>query len=139
MGQLAERINGTILNNPEKDSDLVENYMLGALVVDSGLMYFGRKIKKAAIIRQDRPDMQLAALETDTACLVLGGSSAPPLYNVIQRAEQHGIPVITTDTPVKDIAADIDDMVLAGRLDQKEKLSGLAELVKKNLDVSVLA
>ena len=61
--------------------------MLGAMVVDSGLDYFGRKSNKAAIIQQDRPDMQLAALETPTSCLVLSGSSQPPIYSVLQKAE----------------------------------------------------
>jgi BioD-like phosphotransacetylase family protein len=79
VGELAESIRGKILNRTEKSVELVENFLLGAMVVDSGLEYFGRKSRKAAIVRQDRPDMQLAALETSTTCLVLGGSEASPL------------------------------------------------------------
>ncbi len=100
VGELAECIQGKILNNAEKSGELVENYMLGAMVVDSGLDYFGRKSNKAAIIRQDRPDMQLAALETPTKCLVLSGSNQPPIYNVLNKAESKGIPIITTETAV---------------------------------------
>ena len=73
VGELAEAIGGKIISHPEKSSELVENYMLGAMVVDSGLDYFNRKKNKAAIIRQERLDMQLAALETSTTCLVLSG------------------------------------------------------------------
>jgi BioD-like phosphotransacetylase family protein len=43
VGELAESLKGKILNQPEKSDELVENYMLGALVVGSGLDYFGRK------------------------------------------------------------------------------------------------
>jgi len=43
IGELAEGIGGKILNHKEKSGELVENYMLGAMTVDSGLDYFGRK------------------------------------------------------------------------------------------------
>jgi BioD-like phosphotransacetylase family protein len=139
VGQLAESIGGKILNQTEKAEELVENFMLGAMIVDSGLGYFGRKSGKAAIIRQDRPDMQLAALETATTCLVLSGSEKPPLYNVMYKAENRGIPIISTVTAVGDIVTQIEDTALKTRLNQARKLTRLAELIKQNLDIKVLA
>jgi BioD-like phosphotransacetylase family protein len=139
VGDLAESIRGKILNRTEKSVELVENFLLGAMVVDSGLEYFGRKSRKAAIVRQDRPDMQLAALETSTTCLVLGGSEASPLYNVMYKAESRGIPVIATGAAVSDIVASIEDTVLKARLNQEKKLTRLAEVVKQNLDMKALA
>ncbi|MBN1176655.1 MAG: phosphotransacetylase family protein [Dehalococcoidales bacterium] len=138
VGELAEKIQGKILNNPEKAAELVENYMLGAMVVDSGLDYFGRKTNKAAIVRQDRPDMQLAALETSTRCLVLTGSGEPPVYNVLQKAEARGIPVVATEKQAPDIVAGLEDTLLAARLNQEKKLSRLAEVVRQNLDIKAV-
>ena len=138
IGELADIVKGKILNYPEKSGELVENYMLGAMVVGSGVEYFARKSNKAAIIHQDRPDMQLAALETPTKCLVLSGSSQPPIYNVMQKASSRGVPVIATDTGTSDIVAGIEDAVLKARLCQEKKLSGLGELVKKNLDIKAV-
>lgn len=138
VGELAESVGGKILNNAEKTSELVENFMLGAMVVDSGLDYFGRKNNKAAIVRQDRPDMQLAALETSTVCLVLTGSNQPPVYNVLQKAEARGIPVITTETAAKDIVESLENTLLSARLNQEKKLSRLAEVVKQNLDIKAV-
>jgi len=112
--------------------------MLGAMIVDSGLEYFGRKTNKAAIVRQDRPDMQLAALETPTRCLVLTGSQQPPVYNVRQRAESRGIPIITTAAATGDIVAGIEDSLAKARLNQAKKLDRLAELVKQNLDMKAV-
>jgi BioD-like phosphotransacetylase family protein len=43
VAELAEQINGELLNNGEKAGELVENVMTGAMCVDSGLDYFGRK------------------------------------------------------------------------------------------------
>jgi BioD-like phosphotransacetylase family protein len=138
VGELAESIRGKILNNAEKSAELVENYMLGAMVVDSGLGYFGRKDNKAAIIRLDRPDMQLAALETSTRCLVLGGDGEALNYNVLQKAETRGIPVITTGAKTDDIIATIEDALSKARFNQERKMPVLAEIIKQNLDLKVL-
>jgi BioD-like phosphotransacetylase family protein len=140
VGELADIVRGKILNNTEKSTEMVENYMLGAMVVDSGLGYFERKTEKAAIVRQDRPDMQLAALETPTKCLVLSGSTdgAEPLYNVLQKAESRGIPIITTETTAGDIVASIEEALGKARCHQEKKLTKLAEIVKQSLDVKTI-
>ncbi|MHB8105348.1 MAG: DRTGG domain-containing protein [Dehalococcoidales bacterium] len=137
IGELAECIGGKILNHQEKTGELVENYMLGAMTVDSGLDYFGRKKNKAVVIRQERLDMQLAALETSTSCLVLSGGDTAPTYGVRQRAESRGIPIITTDAAVNDIVTKIDKLLGKNRLSQKQKLIKLADTVKQNLDLKV--
>jgi BioD-like phosphotransacetylase family protein len=111
VGELAKIIDGKIISNTDKSGELVENYMLGALTADSGLDYFGRKKNKAAILRQERFDMQLAALETSTACLVLSGADTPPEYRVRQKAESRGIPIITTAAAVNDIVTRIENFL----------------------------
>jgi BioD-like phosphotransacetylase family protein len=138
VGELAEGIGGKILNHAEKSGELVENYMVGAMVVDSGLDYFERKKNKAAVIRQERLDMQLAALETSTRCLVLsGGESQAPAYGVRHKAESRSIPIITTDASVSDIVTSIDNLLEKTRLNQEKKLIKLADTVKQNLDLKV--
>jgi len=77
IGELAEHIQGEILNCAEKSVELVENFMLGAMCVDPGPEYFSRKTNKAVVVRGERPDMQLAALETSTRCLVFTNNTAP--------------------------------------------------------------
>jgi BioD-like phosphotransacetylase family protein len=130
VGELADNIQGRILNNTEKSAELVENFMLGAMVVDSGLDYFGRKSNKAAIVRQDRPDMQLAALETSTRCLVLSGGNQPPIRSVLQKAEDRGIPIIATESAASDIVASIEDALSKARFNQEKKLPKLAEIMQ---------
>ena len=130
IGELAESIQGKILNDSEKSNELVESLMLGAMVVDSGLDYFSRKANKAAIIRSDRPDMQLAALETSTRCLVLSGSSAPPMYSVQQKAENRNIPIISTENDTTSIVLSIEDALSKTRFSQEKKLPRLAEIMQ---------
>jgi uncharacterized protein len=135
VGELAESIHGTVLNSPDKAGELVENYMLGAMVVDSGLDYFSRKIHKAAIIRKDRPDMQLAALETSTACLVLSGGREQPISNVMEKARSKGIPLIATGLAVSEIIDKIEATIDGGRMNQLNKTTRLSELVKQYVDL----
>ena len=139
VGELAQNVCGNILNNPEKTDELVENYMLGAMVVDSGLDYFNRKTNKAAIIRLDRPDMQLAALETPTRCLILSGGTATPPYAVLQRAEIKGVPIIATDCATGDVIDIVEESLAKARCNQAKKVPALAEMVKQNVDLKVFA
>jgi BioD-like phosphotransacetylase family protein len=138
VGEVADSLQGEILNNTEKSAELVESYMLGAMVVDSGLDYFGRKSNKAAVVRQNRPDMQLAALETSTRCLVLSGSKEPPIYNVLQKAEDRGIPIIATENTISDIVTSIEEALSRTRFNQEQKLTKLAELMKQNLNLQAV-
>jgi BioD-like phosphotransacetylase family protein len=138
VGELADSLQGKILNNAEKAAELVENFMLGAMVVDSGLDYFGRKSNKAAVIRQDRPDMQLAALETSTRCLVLSDSKEEPIYSVRQKAENRGIPIISTETTTSDIVTSIENALSQARFNQEQKLTKLTEIIQQNLDLKAV-
>ena len=138
VAELAESIKGKIINKTKNNDELVENYMLGAMTPDSGVDYFVRKSKKAAVIRQERADMQLAALETPTAALVLAGSSQPPIYNVLNKANRRGVPVIVTESNTNDIVAGIENALAKSRLNQEKKLARLGEIVKQNLDMKVL-
>jgi len=137
VAELAEGIKGKIINHTENEGELVENFMLGALTPDSGLEYFGRKSRKAAVIRQDRADMQLAALETPTIALVSACSSQPPIYSVINKAQQKGIPVITTASGITDVINNIESSLARTRLNQEKKLTSLGDIVKQNLDMKI--
>jgi BioD-like phosphotransacetylase family protein len=139
VGELADAIQGKIRNSAEKSAELVENFMLGAMVVDSGLDYFGRKSQKAAIVRQNRPDMQLAALETSTRCLVLSAGSEPPIYSVLEKAENRGIPIVSTETATGDIVTGIEEALRKSRFHQEKKLSKLTEIMRQNLDLKAIA
>jgi BioD-like phosphotransacetylase family protein len=137
VGELAEGIDGEVLNNGEKSAELVENIMVGAMCIDSGIDYFGRKTGKAAVIRNDRPDMQMAALETATRCLVISGGGEPIDY-VRLKADEKGIPLITTNNDTDTVIKHIEDLLDGTRLHQEKKLGRLAELLHGNLDLKAI-
>jgi BioD-like phosphotransacetylase family protein len=137
VGELAERVGGKILNDAEKSSELVDNFMLGALTVDSGLDYFGRKDNKAVVVRAERPDMQLAALETSTRCLVLSGD-APPSHPVLKGAKAKGIPIIATGNDVNTTVMNVEQALGRTKFNQAEKLPRLAGIMEPNFDFQAL-
>ena len=100
ISELANCIQGEILNSPEQSGEIVENLMVGVMCVDPAPLYFNLKPDKAVITRGNRADIQLGALETSTKCLILTGGTKP-LPDVMQRAEEKGVPILLVekDTP----------------------------------------
>ncbi len=137
IGELAEHLQGKILNNNEKLAELVENFMLGAMVVDPGPDYFGRKDNKAVIVRSDRPDMQLAALETSTKCLILGGDTAP-IPAVLYQAETKKVPIISTGNDAIATVKTIENALSQTRFNQEKKLLRLTEIMKQHFNFPAL-
>ncbi len=133
IGELAEHIQGVILNSAEKSAELAENFMLGAMCVDPGPEYFGRKANKVVVVKSERPDMQLAALETSIRCLVLSGNTAP-IPDVLYRAEDKKIPIILAKSDTTALVMSIEDALGKTRFHQEKKLPKLAEIMEQHFN-----
>jgi len=133
VGEIAERIDGEIISDSAKSGEVVENFMLGAMVVDEGPLYYGRRANKAAVLRSNRPDMQLAALETSTRCLVLSGG-VEPTYPVITSAKDKGIPIILTGGDTNSVVNTLEMALGKPRFNQPKKLPRLREIMERHFD-----
>ena len=114
-------------------SELVENVMVGAAVLDHGPTYFGRKSNKAVLVRGERPDMQLAALETATKVLVLTGG-VRPIDQVLKQARRRKVPVVITQQDTLGALNLVSDAVQRAQFSHKQKLNRLDELLAQSLD-----
>ncbi|MFC2010879.1 DRTGG domain-containing protein, partial [Chloroflexota bacterium] len=137
IGELAERIQGEFLSGAEKSAELVENLMLGAMGIDPGPQYFGRKNNKAVVVRSERPDMQLAALETSTRCLVLTGNTAPNPA-VVYRAEEKNVPIILTSVDITAIVTSIGDALGKTGFNQENKLPKLTAIMDQHFSFQMV-
>jgi len=137
VGELSEALDGEIVSGQEKADDLVENVMLGAMTPDSGLDYFNRKINKAAIIRGTRADMQLAALETSTKCLVLT-SNIKPLPPVASHAEDKDVPVIVVSQDTSGAVAGIEEALAKARFNNLQKLQDFEDVLDSYFELEAL-
>jgi hypothetical protein len=133
VGELAEVLDGRILCAPEKANELVEHLMIGAMSVDSALAYFRRKPNKAVITGGDRADIQLAALQTSTKCLILTGNLHPNSI-ILAQAEERGVPLILASQDTLTAVEVIGRYFGKIRFHQKEKIERFQRLLEKCFD-----
>ena len=135
--QLAEHLGGRLVDGEESGDRLVEHFMVGGWTMDPGELYFGLRENKAVIVRGDRPDMQMAALPTPTACMVLTNGIEPIEY-VKNEAELEEVPVLVVDSDTLTTMDSLNTVQERARFDHPLKLQRFAELVQSNLDTAGL-
>jgi BioD-like phosphotransacetylase family protein len=133
VGELADFLSGEILCGPEKADELVEHLMVGAMSVDSALTYFRRKPNKAVITGGDRPDIQLAALETSTKCLILTGNLRPSPI-ILGRAAEVGVPMILVRQDTLTTVEIIERFFGKTRFHQEKKIQRFEEMLEDRFD-----
>lgn len=131
--ELAELLDGSILNSLDRCDEIVENLMMGAMSIDPAAEYFERKSNKAVITRGDRTDIQLAALRTSTRCLVLTGGMKPSPF-IQGRAEDADIPVIQVNYDSVTTAEKIEGVIGHAPFYGDRKLARVRELLDEHLD-----
>lgn len=130
VNELADCLMGEILCCPDQGEELVEYLMVGAMSVDSALTYFRRKPNKAVITGGDRPDIQLAALETSTRCLILTGNLRPSSI-IMARAEEVGVPMILVKQDTLTAVEIIEQYFGKTRFHQEKKVQRFQEMMEE--------
>ena len=133
VGELMEGLGGEVLCCQDCMGELVENLMVGAMSAEGALTYFRRVPNKAVVTGGDRPDIQLAALETSTRCLILTGNLRPsPL--IIGLAEERHIPIILTRYDTLKAVEMVETFFGKTRFHQHKKVQHFEKLLGKAMD-----
>jgi len=133
VGELIKLLDAEVLTKYQRSEALVENLTVGAMTAEAALSHFRRSSNKAVITGGDRTDIQLAALETSTTCLILTGNLRPsPL--VIKQAEEFGIAVLLVRTNTMETIEQIEKFFGKTRLAQTVKLKQFQTLLDEHLD-----
>ncbi len=133
VGELIKVLDAEVLTKYQRTEAFVENLTVGAMTADAALSRFRRSSNKAVITGGDRTDIQLAALETSTTCLILTGNLRPsPL--VIKQAEEFGIAVLLVRTNTMETIEQIEKFFGKTRLGQTPKLRQFQALLDEHLD-----
>ncbi len=134
VGELAQVLDAEFLALPEKRDMLVEHLVVGAMGVEQALPRMRRiSGSKAIITGGDRADIQLAALETATACMILTGHLRPQ-PEVLRRAEEIGVPVLLVRQNTMETVESIERVFGKTRLGQHEKLERFEAMVAEHFD-----
>ena len=135
----AECINLGELEEPDAALDaLVEHFMLGGLFLDTGVYVFGRRERKAVIVRGDRPDLQMAALETSTVCLILTGGQLPVQY-IVHHAALNQTPMLLVHAPTLETMEALHDVGRRATVRSVHKTRRFGELLSAHCDLAPLA
>jgi uncharacterized protein len=141
IADLAEGMQGKILNNPEKASDLIENLMIGSSTFDRGQAYYTRKSNKAVILWGERPgfrkaalaNLVLSALQTSTRCVVIS-HDVTPVPAAAKLAGEKQIPLISAPGTVSELVIRLENVIGRLKFNQEQKLPKLLEILNQNFN-----
>jgi BioD-like phosphotransacetylase family protein len=137
VGELADGLGAEILVRADQRDELVENLMVGAMGVDQALRYFRRRANKAVITGGDRSDIQSAALETSTKCLILTGNLEPAGV-ILSRAEEAGVAVMLAPQDTLAAIEIAESYFGRSRFQQHAKIDAFRQLMDQRFDYARL-
>lgn len=138
LGQVAEFLGGEFLNGEDQSDQLLDNFLIGGLVLDWGPFYFSSRKNTGVIVRGDRPDVQLAAIQTDTTRALVLTKGVRPVEYVLYEAAQAGVPMMVVPGNTHDVAEQLEGLQPQVGFDHVDKLARMVDLVSEHLDVSAL-
>lgn len=137
VAEIAEALDGTVLTASDRLDTPVETFMVGAMGQEKALRFFRRKQNKAVITGGDRADVQMAALETSTRCVVLTGDLLPS-RTVLARAEELGVPMVLVGTDTLSAVERMDALLGRVHLHEDRKATRIRTLFEERVDVARL-
>jgi uncharacterized protein len=135
--EMVNQLKAEVLCCGDRLNLMVEQLSIGAMNVNSALRYFNRAHNMAVVTGGDRTDIQLAALESSTNCLILTGHFSPnPI--VINRAEDLEVPVLSVDLDTLTTVEIVDKAFSEARFSENIKVECIQQLFKQHVDIDRL-
>jgi BioD-like phosphotransacetylase family protein len=135
--ELERRLEAQVLCCHDRLDLLVETLSIGAMNVNSAMEFFRRRRNMAVVTGADRTDIQLAALEASTQCLILTGAGEP-LPQLVSRAEELEVPLLKVEHDTLTTVEVIEQAFGHVRLHEAVKASYAVRLVEEHCDFSGL-
>jgi BioD-like phosphotransacetylase family protein len=131
--ELARRLGAEVLCCRDRLDLLVETLSIGAMNVNSAMEFFRRRRNMAVVTGADRTDIQLAALEASTQCLILTGAG-DPLPQLLTRAEELEVPLLKVEHDTLTTVEVIEQAFGHVRLHEAVKATYAFRLVEEHCD-----
>lgn len=133
VAELVHQLNAEVLCRPDRLDLMVESLTIGAMNVNSALKYFRARHNMAVVTGGDRTDLQLAALETSTQCLILTGHIAPT-KEIVARAEDLEVPILAVDLDTLTTVEIIERAFGEVRLQEPIKFQCICQMIEAHFD-----
>lgn len=133
VAEIVKQLDAEVLSQSARPDAMVESLVIGAMNVNSALKYFRQRHNMAVVTGGDRADLQLAALETSTQCLILTGHLAPS-KEILTRAEEMEIAVLSVDLDTLTTVEIVDQAFGRVRLNDPIKVECICQMADEYLD-----
>ncbi|XGV98854.1 MAG: phosphotransacetylase family protein [Leptolyngbya sp. BL-A-14] len=137
VNELVHQLKAEVLCRADRLDLMVESLSIGAMNVNSALKYFRKGRNMAVVTGGDRTDIQLAALETSTQCLILTGQM-PPSPAILSRAEDLEIPILSVDLDTLSTVEIVDRAFGQVRVNEPVKVEYICNSMAENFDADRL-
>jgi hypothetical protein len=134
LGEIVRGLPAKALCCENRLGELVGNLVIGAMSVTGAIKYFRETSDKLVITGGDRPDIQLAALQTSTKGILLTGNlhPSPP---ILKRAQELGVPLLLTPRDTLSAVEAIEEMQGRLRVRAEQKVTRARQLLEEHLDL----
>ena len=135
MSFLADRFVAKVIAGEEGLNNIVKHIFVGAMSTEESLRNpLFNKEHKLLITSGDRSDMIVAALESDTAGVILTNNLLPP-PNIVSRAAEKRIPLLLVSYDTYEVARQMDNFHSLLMPDNRENVKFLGRLVSEYVEV----
>lgn len=140
VGRLIEASRAIVLaRSIEGDAAICEHLVVGAIAHDNDESYFARFPRKAVVTRAEKVDIALAALRTDTTCLILSGGADPSPYLLDRIASSRETTLLLAPEGTVETVRDIEGTFGSSPFSGAVKLERAGELMRTVIDDETLA
>jgi len=133
--ELVEHLPAKLLCCEKALDQLVVHFVVGAMGVASAAKYFRQLADKAVITGGDRADIQLAALQTATAAIILTGNIYPSPV-IVSRAQQLGVPLLLAPHDTLATVARVEQITGRIRIRESAKVERARALFEDHVNMS---
>ncbi|MDD3398400.1 MAG: phosphotransacetylase family protein [Candidatus Methanomethylophilaceae archaeon] len=137
VSEIIEKTSASVLAGEKGLDRMVEDVLVGAMSPQTAIRYMRRGQKKAVITGGDRTEIQLAALSTDTSCIVLTGGITPP-RTILARAEEINVPILLLDGDTLAVSEVIEHLIARVDPRDQEKMDIITRRVRAGVDLERL-
>jgi len=136
VNYLADRLFAKVITCESHLNRVINKILIGSMSVSAAkanpLFYQGNKV---LITSGDRSDMINAAMENNTAAIILTNNILPP-QDVISKATELEIPLLLVTSDTYSIAKQIDSMAPLLTKDDESKITLIEEIIRRHVNLN---
>lgn len=137
VSEITEKMNAKLIAGASGLNNVVEDVIVGAMSPQVAVRYMRRSKRKAVITGGDRTEIQLAALSTNTSCIILTGGIMPT-RTVMSRADEIGVPILLTEEDTMAATEVIEHLIARIDPSDKEKIELIRKNIRKGVDLDAI-